>query len=185
MSAASSGCVAAIAGRRFDKPGATLRFPSANEWLVRERIRDVLERRGVRIMVSSAACGTDLIALEVARDLGIRCIVFLPHDADTFRERSVVDRAPAWGERYDRVIDALRPARDLHELSGLGTGDDIYRATNDAIQSEALRLAASSRLEAMAIVVWNGESRGPNDVTDHFRQMAAIRELPIEVVMTI
>ena len=67
----------------------------------------------------------------------------------------------------------------------LGTGDDIYRATNDAIQSEALRLAASSRLEAMAIVVWNGESRGPNDVTDHFRQMAAIRELPIEVVMTI
>ena len=65
-----------------------------------------------------------------------------------------------------------------------GAGDAIYRATNDAIQSETLRLAAAGRLHAVAIVVWNGESRGPTDLTDHFRQMAAIRELPIEVVLT-
>lgn len=136
-------------------------------------------------MISSAACGTDLIALEVGAELGLRRIVFLPHDPDIFRERSVLDRAPTWGSRYDRAIESVRTAGHLHNLGLAGTGDVLYRATNDAMLAEALRLAEASRLEAVAIVVWNGESRGPEDLTDHFRQMARIRSIPIDEVSTL
>jgi hypothetical protein len=177
--------VAAIAGRRFDKPDGPPRFPRSNDALVRRRIRDVLERRRVQTLVASAACGADLAALEIAEQLRIRRVVFLPHDPETFRERSVVDRAPDWGSRYDRVIEALRAAGDLHVLNAPGSGDAAYRATSDALLSETLKLAATSHVPAIAIVVWDGESRGPDDFTDHFRQSAAIRELPIEEVGTL
>jgi hypothetical protein len=183
----SAGTVAAIAGRRFDRPGGPRRFPPSNESLVRVRLREVLTRHGVQIVISSAACGTDLIALETAAELGVRRIVFLPHDPEVFRERSVLDRAPAWGPRFDRVIETVRAAGDLHNLGLSGTGDALYRATNDAMLAETLKVVQTSggTLDALAVIVWNGESRGPDDLTDHFRQMAQIRGLPIEVVDTL
>jgi hypothetical protein len=37
----------------------------------------------------------------------------------------------------------------------------------------------------MAVIVWEGRSRGSNDVTDHFRRMAQVRGLCIKEISTL
>jgi hypothetical protein len=59
------GAVIALAGRRIDAIDAkAARFPLQAVPLVRERVSDLLQREHAKALVSSAACGADLIALE-------------------------------------------------------------------------------------------------------------------------
>ena len=61
--------IIALAGRRIDAPNAEIRrFPPENLELVRTRIRSVLQAKPAALLISSAACGSDLIALEEALD---------------------------------------------------------------------------------------------------------------------
>src|SRR6476646_7796432 len=61
---------AALAGRRIDAADSEKsRFPLANVSLVRDRLRELFIKRGVDTLVCSAACGADLVALEVAEHL--------------------------------------------------------------------------------------------------------------------
>ena len=63
--------ILAFAGRRMDAAGAAPpRFPLTNVALVRRRIRALLEAHSATAIVSSAACGADLIALGEAGALG-------------------------------------------------------------------------------------------------------------------
>src|SRR6478672_4802014 len=107
MTTPRAGIVVAAAGRRVDAADAPRRFPPDHESLVADRLRDLYDHRGVRLLVSSAACGADLLGLEVASQLGIRRVVVLPNDVASFREHSVVDRGAEWGPRFDRVIREL------------------------------------------------------------------------------
>ena len=85
--------IIALAGRRIDAADAdTQRFPVENIELVRRRLRELFERERPEALVSSAACGADLIALDEAGALGIRRRVILPFDRRRFRETSVIDR---------------------------------------------------------------------------------------------
>ena len=67
------------------------------------------------LVVASAACGSDLLALAAASVLGIRTLVILPFASDIFRETSVVDRPHRafWGSLYDRLIVEARERWDL------------------------------------------------------------------------
>ena len=78
--------VIALAGRRIDAKGAeTPRFPEANMPRVAAEIRATLLRNKAQAVVSAAACGTDLIALEAAKALGLRRRVVLPFSRARFR----------------------------------------------------------------------------------------------------
>jgi len=178
--------VAAAAGRRIDPPGAVARFPAANEAVVRERVRELLRLRCVGTLVSSAACGADLIALEVAGELGIRRVVVLPSDLDTFREKSVTDRGGDWGPRFDRVIASLRATNDLRRLEAPAAGESVYALTNEAVVTLAKAIAAESAPDsALAMVVWDGVSRGNGDFTEHFKQTALNGKLEIVEISTL
>src|SRR5215471_3104187 len=90
--------VVALAGRRIDVVGETNpRFPLECVPVVRERIREVLQKTRARVLVCSAACGADLLGMEVARELGMGVQVILPTARRTFRKTSVVDRPGDWG----------------------------------------------------------------------------------------
>jgi hypothetical protein len=66
------------AGRRVDAPDAqTARFPPSNVPKVRQRIRELLLREKPAAVVCSAACGTDLLLLEVAGKMHIQQLVLL------------------------------------------------------------------------------------------------------------
>src|SRR5882757_4467262 len=101
----AAGPVLVQAGRRVDAPdAAAVRFPSSNVDLVRQRIRKYFGESKPDFLVTAAACGTDLLALEVAGQLSVQRVVLLPSEPKVFRGASVVDRPGDWGEMFDRLV---------------------------------------------------------------------------------
>jgi hypothetical protein len=65
--------VIAAAGRRIDAPDAPeIRFPMEEVARVSAELGAALARLNAAVLVSSAACGTDILALEVAGRMGMR-----------------------------------------------------------------------------------------------------------------
>ena len=118
-------------------------------------------------------------------------MVVLPYAPDVFRERSVVDRPGEWGPAYDTLIaESLSGLVELVILHSAQSPDESYRAfaaTNTAIIDRAEQLAreASERESILAVVVWDGASRGPDDLTDEFRRQALARAVPVVEVSTV
>jgi hypothetical protein len=180
--------VVAFAGRRVDPQEAEAsRFPPRNVDLVRERIREQLQRAAATSLVSSAACGADLLALEAAGALRIERVVVLPWDRQRFRAESVVDRGDAWGPIFDRVVDEVEQAGGLRTLAPIEDSHAAFAATNEAI----LDLAGERAIDAgdpaavVALVAWDGQSRGPRDLTRRFMERAKARGVQVVEVSTI
>ena len=111
--------VVALAGRRIDLPDAQVpQFPLGNVQEVGRRIYEALCEMHAVALVCSAACGADLVALEQAKQLGLRRRVVLPFAPERFRETSVVDRPGDWGPLYDQQVAATAAAGDLLVLDG-------------------------------------------------------------------
>jgi hypothetical protein len=177
ISSAAEGTVVALAGRRIDaEPADEPRFPFARVGAVREAIAAKLKSEQARALVCSAACGADLVALDVAQDRRLRTRVILPFSAQEFRNTSVVDRPRAefWGELFDRVIAKVRADGDLVELDRAADDADAYSAANRVIVEEARRLAQGNAHSAqpIAMIVWNGAPRGASDSTKEFADLA-------------
>jgi hypothetical protein len=178
--------VIALVGRRPDTPNARPpRFPAGNIDAVVTRVRNLLKTRGATALVSSAACGADLIALREAGALGLRRRVVLPFDRARFRETSVTDRGGDWGRWYDEIIDAVSAAGDLIVLAGQPEGDAAYTAANRGILDEAEAAGRSRGEPVRAVLVWDGISRGAGDLTEAFGVAARERHLPVTDVKTV
>jgi len=77
--------VVALVRRRVDAPDAKVaRFPAENIAVVRARIRELFERYRAKVLVSSAACGVYLLALEEAGFLGVWSRIVLPFERQGF-----------------------------------------------------------------------------------------------------
>jgi hypothetical protein len=177
--------VVAAAGRRIDKPGADPeRFPLRNLERVGRAVHEALAAIPVLVLVSSAACGADLLALEAAGTLGIRRRVVLPFDIDRFRQESVIDRPGNWGPVFDAQIAEIKAAGDLIVLDA-PVGDEAYALANVTILNEGEMLAATAAAEKVAMVAWDGSLRGPDDITAHFRIEALSRGWTVQDIPTV
>lgn len=177
--------IVALAGRRVDAPKADpKRFPAENAEQVKQQISDFLKENDVTALVSAAACGADILALEAAGELGIRRRIILPYDKKSFRQSSVADRNGDWGDRFDRIVAEVEPHGDLVEYFYDKDQEDSYYATNHDILDEAEEVANAAKQELTTVVVWNGESRGEDDVTAHFLEEAKRRDLNVTEIMT-
>lgn len=183
-----------LAGRRIDADDPNVsRFSPTMKDTVRERLSDLFTSRDATALVCSGACGADLLALDAAGELGMRRRMVLPFELERFRETSVTDRSePAWwGRLFDRIIDTL-PSQDLVILDDAGRGTSPYVATNEAILDEAARLAreaapSTGRDEldsVLGVIVWEGKSRGENDITEGFADAARNRGMEVVDVST-
>ena len=182
---AATTTVVAVAGRRIDAPDAGLiRFPLHNRDRVRQLIASALRSQAVSALISSGACGADLLALDVARRAGIRRRVILPFAVDRFRESSVVDRPGDWGPLFDGLVADAAAHDDLVVLEA-GDGDQAFAATNLAILDEGERLATTTGARRLALIVWDGASRGEDDLTDRFRMEAVARGWSVEEIRTV
>lgn len=168
--------IVAVAGRRIDARDAQPpRFPLGQRRVVGARIRAALKRLDATVVVCSAACGTDLLTLAAARALGIRRRIVLPYRADWFLADSVTDRSDGWKALYLSFIEEARLGNDLIVLDYPRGSPDAFRAANETILSESLRLARkeSQREPAAALgglIVWEGVPRGPDDLTAHLKE---------------
>lgn len=186
--------VVALGGRRIDpEPTLTPRFPFDQVGRVRTEITDQLRRSHAVALVCSAACGADLIALETAQDMGLRTRIILPFSAARFRKTSVLDRPRPefWGNIFDRVVSVARVHRDLVELD-IVESDDAYSTANAIVIDEARKLAgikelgqSSGSLSLVALVVWEGASRGADDNTKKFAELARNAGFRVEQVLTL
>lgn len=174
--------VVALAGRRIDLPEAPVpRFPLENVQEVGRRICEAFHKMHAVALVCSAACGADLVALEQAKQLGLRRRIVLPFAPERFRETSVVDRPGGWGPVYDQQVAATAAAGDLLVLdaatggNAATGGDAAYAAANEAIVREAQALARTAEPDRphslIAILVWEGAPRPGSDATARFRDL--------------
>ena len=177
--------VYALSGRRPDPPGAEFRrFPLENHDLVRERIQFLFEDNAARTLVASAACGADLIALQVAEALGMERHVVLPFASLDFRRTSVVDRPGDWGDLFDRTIDTIQRTGKLTDL-GLSPGsDDAYNLANEAIIATAEHLPVGHETVRMCLV-WEGAPRGSGDISYDMAQQADALGWPVDEIKTL
>jgi hypothetical protein len=178
--------IIALAGRRIDAPGAKEhRFPNSRETIdaVRTRIRDLLRTEGATVLVSSAACGSDLLALSEAGSLGLRRRIVLPFDRERFRKTSVTDRPGDWGPLYDAVIDQAEESGELLIIQAT-SDDQAYVETNHAIIQEALLFGQQLQHPVAAVLVWDGKSRGKGDLTEEFGTYARDRGIRVVEVKT-
>jgi hypothetical protein len=174
-----------LSGRRIDKEGVLpSHFPLANLELVRQRLRKLLQEEAVTGLVSSAACGADLLALSEAGPLGIRCRVVLPFDRRRFRETSVLDRPGDW-RFYDSLIDKIASQNDLLTVPDGLDDQSAYEAANRAVLDEAQKMGSSAGEEVRALLVWDGRSRGAGDLTEAFGISARQRGLDVLEVLTL
>ena len=186
------------AGRRIDavNPSA-IRFPLEESDRVCREVEVILREQLVTLVVSSAACGADLIVLHVAHRLGIRTLVVLPFSSDQFRRTSVMDRPSNakwdWGKLYDQVIEKVRQAGDLKILQGQLEGHLGYQAVNRALIAEALafkgkeskRGSGIGPAQVKALILWDGQSRGSEDLTMNFAGEARAHGLPVLEIFTL
>jgi hypothetical protein len=179
--------IIALAGRRVDPPDAKEhRFPGSvsNIEVVRERIRTSLKNHGAQVLVSSAACGSDLLALSEAGNLGLRRRIVLPFEPEEFRSRSVMDRPGDWGALYDRVLAEVQKNADILVVRS-NFDDHAFVEVNLAIIKEALLLGSRLQQSVRAIMVWDGKSRGNSDLTEKFGISARSHGLPVTEIMTL
>lgn len=165
--------IVALAGRRIDPAGAaTQRFPLEAVSRVRKELRRALKRLAPRLLVSSAACGADLLGLEIAAQLGIRSLVILPFSIQEFRRSSVVDRPGNWGPLFDQLVSARKGSRDLVVLRGRADrADDAYaHATREIIRRARQECEAAA---CVALLIWDGHPSSPQDATADFKRRAA------------
>jgi hypothetical protein len=180
----SSTMIVALAGRRVDQQKQNpARFPVSSIEVVRERIRAAFVSLRASVLVSSAAAGSDLIALMEAKKLGMRRVVILPFERSEFRSTSVADRPADWGRFYDEVIDELHRLGDV-VIAPVVAKDKAYVETNHLIVNKALSIASEARESVIAIQVWDGSSRGSKDVTGEFGKYATERGLQVLPLLT-
>jgi hypothetical protein len=175
------GPVLVAAGRRVDAPdAASPRFPPQNVPAVRARVKQYLQQHGFSAIVSSAACGADLILLQAGQEATIPCYVLLPSSPEKFRESSVTDRPGDWGRIFDAVL-----RNSSVEVNELPSGQEGYLEINRRLMDRAQALAADLGTSVAALAIWNQESRGEDDVTAHFLREARQRNLPAFEICTV
>lgn len=172
--------VLALAGRRIDAVGqAQARFPLAQVPAVQHRLRTLLVEQDVRILVCSAACGADLVALGEAAKIGIERHVILPFNPERFRTSSVIDRPGSWGEDFDRVLVETRGTGGVVVLPESQDAKTSYLAANHLILEKTRELAFQTGDRAAAALVWDRRSRGTGDLTAEFGDEAQRMSFPL------
>lgn len=171
----------ALAGRRIDpSPNGTPRFPLENSALVALRIAQLFSNISAKRLVCSAACGADLLAIEVALHLGLRDVtVVLPFPPEEFRRVSVIDRPGPWGALFDALLGS-----DALKLDSLDLGleaTDAFEKTNLHI----LEHARTAPLPVCACIVSEGKARDGIDHTFSLQQAASAMGWPVHSVSTL
>lgn len=180
--------IIAVAGRRVDAPNSLPeRFPAASVESIKQRLSQFMESHHVDHLVCSAACGTDLLALQAAKDLSIPSTVVLPFETSRFRSSSVVDRPGEWGATYDNLMKELEESSRLIVLNYDADDPEVYTKANLEILDQAEKLVADRRIptqdakgtsdDITALIVWEGKPKDSDDTTYHFMLEAQKRNI--------
>lgn len=152
--------VFAFAGHMIDAAGrSSPRFPPALAPAVRAAVRERLARLREPVVYTSAACGSDLILIEAALEIGAEVNVVLPFDRDDFVRTSV---APGGAEWIGRFEAALAGASRVIMATDERYLDDDVLFDYAALLLEGLAVLRASQLETTPtlLCVLDADSEG-------------------------
>jgi hypothetical protein len=165
--------VLAVTGRLIDAPDAAeKRFPLENRTRVHAALASLFASRPIGLLVCSAACGADLLSLDVARQTAVPSLIVLPYEKDRFRRDSVNSRPGQWAPLFDAVVSDAE-ARGCLVIITPPPGTSPYDAATREIVQRAKVAAANDGAPLLALAVWDGKPRGEDDHTAIFLRMAA------------
>ena len=175
-----------VAGRRTDAYDAKdKRFPLENTKHVKDEIKKLFKSTLARTIISSGACGADLIAMQVAQESNLEKIMILPFDENNFRKISVTDRPGDWHLIYDPLIEKLKGTEGLVVLNYSVADPLAFEKTNMVILDKAFELSGKTSQPVMALIVWDGIAKNANDTTLHFKNEALKRGFLVNEIKTI
>ncbi len=135
------------------------RFPPHYESAVRQAINATVQAIQPIAAYGSAACGADILCLEVMQEQGIEIHVVLPFPPEEFRKVSV-DVAPGnWGPRFDRLLATANSVTITsdHRASGSNAPFEYSNLVMTGLgQLRAHLLDTSLR----GLGIWDGAGRG-------------------------
>ena len=179
--------VIALAGRRIDATAAkTTRFPLYNIDKVKVKMRRLFISIQPAALVCSGACGADLVALQIAGELGISRHIVLPFEMTRFKSKSVTDRPGNWGNLFDNIYREVQKEKQVLTLNYPDNDDNSYRQTNIEILNRAEYLAKKfDSKNVTGVIVWEGSVKNENDITGHFKMEAESRGFIIKEINTL
>jgi hypothetical protein len=149
---------------------------------VKQAIANMLRNEGVGLMICSAACGADLLALAAAYEAGIRCRIILPFERTRFRQTSVIDRPGNWEVLFDRIVSLVDDKGDLVVIREEPSKKRAYQQANELIVQEA---SAAPNARRLAVLVWEGRPRLKDDLTAEFLRLANSAGLLVRTIPTL
>lgn len=179
--------IMSLAGRRIDPIDAEVkRFPLENKEIVRQRILDLFIKENVTTLISSAACGADLLAQDVARELKIQQRIILPFSRNKFRQTSVTDRPGNWGKLYDEICDEVDANGYLVILKDEEDESKAYsRVTEKLIEQNNATKKINTTESNAVVVVWEGKVKNEKDETASFIREAKKNDIDVIEISTI
>ncbi len=174
--------VVAFVGHLLDRPGrAQPRFAAQLESAVRQAIRERLLPLNAGIGYSAAACGADILFLEVLRELGGETHVVLPFGKEEFlRESVALIPGAGWEARFE---SALERAAELVYASGqmMAAGSASFEYVGQLLIGLAGLRAAQLESELVPLAVWDGNpgdgGGGTADTIAHWRNLGHTVEI--------
>jgi tetratricopeptide (TPR) repeat protein len=147
-------------GHMIDQDGRRpARFPPDLEFSVMQALRQTLADMRPVAAYGSAACGTDILCLEVVHELGGELHIVLPFPAAEFR-RTSVDVAPgSWGQRFERLLAAASSVTIASDHRASGSTATYEYANLLAMGLGQLR-AQLLDTSLRGLAVWDGTSSG-------------------------
>jgi hypothetical protein len=177
--------IVALAGRRIDLPHASeMRFPIDNVSKVQQRLRSFFLSYKITTLVCSAACGSDLLALDIAKELNIDRKIILPLTPAVFKIKSVSDCVGDWKTFFENAIET-DDGMDLLIMDSANDDQQAYEKTNITILDTAENLVQQKNEKMIVLIVWDGKSRGIDDASAHFLNEAKSRKLAIKEINTL
>ena len=156
--------VAVFSGHMLDRPGRSEpRFPPELEPAVAQLLREKLGELEVGEGYASAACGGDLLFLEVLQDLGATTHIVLPYERDAFVRESVdITADGTWKLRFDLAMRAAGENVSVVSPHPVEAGGISYEFANWILHGLASMRAEQLATELVGIAVWNGrQGDGP------------------------
>lgn len=146
----------ALSGRRIDSTSGSVRFPLSARTIVENRLVEYFSELSATQLVSSAACGADLVAISAARRAGLppkAITIVLPFLVKHFRKSSVTDRPGNWGPVYGEAIAAAQAVGTPIILDLEHSKNPYFIATQRIVEE------AAYGCEPRACIVWANAAR--------------------------
>ena len=148
-------CVVAFAGHMIDRPDRpSPRFPAWAEPAVQSTIRESITRLCPAVVVSSAACGGDIIFAEEALRQEIPLYVVLPFkDRRSFIHHSLAYAGESWVRRFRKVCKRAEQVYFVKPGPYENEGDFVDN--QHAVIFFALGFAASAEMRLTCLILYD------------------------------